>query len=110
MIRSYPAWCVVAALVIFGPVGLRVLSWERSQPQPVDAQTAKSGEILFHHEWQPNDPLTKSGDGLGPVFNAKSCVACHNQSGPGGGGSNAHNVMNFEIMPNERDTEFVTGT
>ena len=43
------------------------------------------GQALFEHEWTPNDPLAE-GDGLGPVFNAKSCVACHFQGGIGGGG------------------------
>ena len=40
---------------------------------------------MFEREWQPNDPLAH-GDGLGPVFNAKSCAACHFQGGVGGGG------------------------
>ena len=29
----------------------------------------------------PNDPRNHSGDGLGPVFNAKSCAECHHQAG-----------------------------
>jgi CxxC motif-containing protein (DUF1111 family) len=37
------------------------------------------------------------GDGVGPVFNAASCVACHNQGGPGGGGGPEHNVTTFTV-------------
>ena len=49
------------------------------------------GRELFEHEWTPNDPLAH-GDGLGPVFNARSCAACHFQGGLGGGGEVAHNA------------------
>jgi mono/diheme cytochrome c family protein len=62
------------------------------------AELRQTGLTLFQHEWQPNDPLA-SGDGLGPVFNASSCVACHFQGGVGGGGDNAHNVTAFEAFP-----------
>jgi CxxC motif-containing protein (DUF1111 family) len=55
----------------------------------------QAGHELFHHEWTPGDPLSPNGDGLGPVFNANSCVACHNQGGSGGGGSIEHNVTSF---------------
>jgi len=39
-----------------------------------------------------NDPLSHGGDGLGPMFNATSCAACHNQGGVGGSGSLEHNA------------------
>jgi len=53
---------------------------------------------LFEHEWQPGDSLA-GGDGLGPVFNEHSCVACHFQGGVGGGGDFKHNVKSFEVHP-----------
>ena len=37
----------------------------------------------------------KRGDGLGPVYNETSCVACHHQGGPGGAGPTS---MNIEIL------------
>lgn len=52
----------------------------------------KSGQELFMHKWVANDRLSPDGDGLGPVFNADSCIACHNLGGIGGGGSNDHDV------------------
>jgi CxxC motif-containing protein (DUF1111 family) len=73
-----------------------------------NAASVEAGATLFEHEWEPNDPLAK-GDGLGPVFNAKSCVACHFQGGVGGGGSLEHNVVAFEIHPTKRDPELLTG-
>ncbi len=30
-------------------------------------------------------PSSPGGDGLGPVYNDTSCVACHGQGAPGGG-------------------------
>ena len=46
-----------------------------------------AGRELFLREWIPRDPRCHGGDGLGPVFNDSSCVACHNQGGTGGGGT-----------------------
>src|SRR5581483_3633997 len=57
--------------------------------------TVQAGQTLFVHEWKPNDPLAGGGDGLGPVCNASSCLACHNQAGPGGGGGVEHNVTTY---------------
>lgn len=51
-----------------------------------------SGSELFNREWLPGDPRSHGGDGLGPVYNDSSCVACHNQGGPGGGGPASKNV------------------
>jgi len=51
-----------------------------------------SGREIFLREWLPNDPRSHGGDGLGPVFNETSCVACHNQGGVCGGGSERKNV------------------
>ncbi|HYV38033.1 MAG TPA: di-heme oxidoredictase family protein [Gemmataceae bacterium] len=104
MKRSYPALAFAAVLLIFGPVAWRVLSWERSRPLAVDSNLAKAGEVLFMHEWQVNDPLCPNGDGLGPVFNAKSCVACHHQGGPGGGGGLDNNVTTFHVVKDDGAT------
>jgi CxxC motif-containing protein (DUF1111 family) len=92
-------WYLLAALLLVGPAGLRVLTWPRTRLQPIDPATAQAGQVLFHHEWTANDPLCNGGDGLGPVYNARSCVACHNQGGPGGGGGTEHNVTVFSIDP-----------
>jgi CxxC motif-containing protein (DUF1111 family) len=61
-------------------------------------QIKTAGLTIFEHEWSQGDPLAK-GDGLGPVFNERSCVACHFQGGVGGGGDVSHNVMAFEVHP-----------
>ncbi len=71
-----------------------------------------AGQELFKHQWTKDDPLSATGDGLGPVFNGRSCVQCHYQSGTGGGGSNEQNVDVLSVqapknMSGERRTEFI---
>jgi CxxC motif-containing protein (DUF1111 family) len=97
MRRSYPLWFLIAAALIFGPAGWRMLTWQRFQPQVVVDELAQEGKILFIHEWEANDPLCSDGNGLGPVYNAKSCAACHHQGGIGGSGGVEHNVTTFLV-------------
>jgi CxxC motif-containing protein (DUF1111 family) len=89
-------WYLLIGVVVLAPAGVRLLTWPSSRRQALDPAIVHAGETLFHHEWKPNDPLA-SGDGLGPVYNATSCVACHNQGGPGGAGGREHNVTTFVV-------------
>ena len=50
------------------------------------------GYEIFNREWLPNDPRSHGGDGLGPVYNDSSCVACHNSGGSGGAGPVSKNI------------------
>ena len=69
--------------------------------EPPAARTSiVSGRELFLREWVRDDPRSHGGDGLGPLFNDTSCVACHNQGGPGGGGSEAKNVILMSAVRN----------
>src|SRR3954454_4457536 len=82
--RFRPAYGVALALVI--APAWKAVQWARdSGPKRVSAEAVAAGSMLFRHEWTERDSLA-AGDGLGPVFNARSCVECHNQSGPGGSG------------------------
>ncbi len=89
------------------------LVWLALPPIPVlwgpwASESVKAeGRALFVHDWEPHDTLA-GGDGLGPVFNARSCAACHFQGGLGGGGGNDHNVLAFEAMPTP-DRRWVEG-
>jgi hypothetical protein len=66
---------------------------QRSPLQAPAPRAAKpDGKELFAREWIPGDPRSHRGDGLGPVFNDTSCIACHNQGGAGGGGPASKNV------------------
>ena len=50
------------------------------------------GRELFARTWRPDDPRCHGGDGLGPVYNAASCLDCHSLGGPGGAGPVDQNV------------------
>ncbi len=98
MARTYRIWYCLALLLALIPPGTRWLLWPRAATQILDPAMAQAGEVLFKHEWKPKDPLCAGGDGLGPVFNAASCVACHNQGGPGGAGGLPFNVTAFSAQ------------
>ena len=70
--------------------------------RPSNSQLAQ-GRQLFEHKWTENDSLAGGGDGLGPVFNASSCVECHFQGSIGGAGPNKFNVRTFEILPTKKE-------
>jgi CxxC motif-containing protein (DUF1111 family) len=61
-----------------------------------DEATVARGRELFLREWVPNDRRSHGGDGLGPVFNERSCVGCHHQGSSGAGGGSAG--TNIEIV------------
>lgn len=63
------------------------------------AEELSIGREIFLREWLPNDPRGHGGDGLGPVFNDTSCVACHNLGGAGGGGPASKNVDIITAAP-----------
>lgn len=99
---------VLAALLM--PVALRTLAWERAVITTPEAADVEVGKNLFNHKWTPNDPLCEGGDGIGPVFNAESCVACHFQGGVGGSGKLEHNVTVYRSSELFGGRNTVTGT
>src|SRR5207249_2098806 len=74
-----------------------------SRPMAMPIVAANPGRELFFREWIPDDPRSHGGDGLGPVFNDSSCIACHNLGGAGGGGPNSKNVDILSLI--HRDTQ-----
>ncbi len=64
---------------------------------------AELGAELFLKEWTPGEPSRHGGDGLGPVYNDTSCVACHNLGGVGGAGPKSKNVhlLSASVTPVE---------
>jgi CxxC motif-containing protein (DUF1111 family) len=70
-----------------------------------DMQRLAKGEELFTREWLHGDRRSHAGDGLGPVFNARSCVACHHLGGAGGAGGNETNVTIVSLFVQPRDDQ-----
>lgn len=74
------------------PVALAVFALSASA---IAAQPAsvEQGRELFTRTWVAWDSrVAEGGDGLGPMYNATSCAACHNQGALGGGGGRERNV------------------
>ena len=95
---TLPALLSLAFLLgvtVFGVGGLRAA--DTGKPS-VDQQVL--GRALFEREWLPGDSRTHGGDGLGPVYNDSSCIACHNLGGNGGGGPASKNVDIITASPN----------
>ncbi len=82
---------------------------------------ARGGRRAVYPRWTAHDPLA-GGDGLGPVFNASSCVDCHQPGRTGGGGPTDKNVTVYGLAkphpsglapvgrrPPERDRQRVPG-
>jgi CxxC motif-containing protein (DUF1111 family) len=67
-------------------------SWAGTDETPSRAQVTE-GLRLFLTDWSSVNRGGEGGDGLGPVFNERSCVACHNQGGAGGAGGSRFNVL-----------------
>jgi CxxC motif-containing protein (DUF1111 family) len=106
--QQAPLFWAFAAVLALAPMWLRPL--RREGPRPlVDAALVQAGEELFSHEWKPADPRA-AGDGLGPVYNATSCAACHFQNGVGGSGGLGENVTTFSVravLPGQKPREGV---
>src|SRR5262245_21511347 len=105
MRRFSPLASMFVGCVFAATVGMRLMTWSGPKSAEVDGAEAELGRQLFEHEWTTDDPLAGGGDGLGPVFNATSCVSCHNQSGPGGGGPIEFNVKTFTVRPTKLGEE-----
>ena len=67
-----------------------------------EREVVARGKELFKREWLPGDSRSHAGDGLGPLFNARSCAACHQLGGLGGAGAKHTNVtvVSAFLVPN----------
>ncbi|MBX9792044.1 MAG: c-type cytochrome [Pirellulales bacterium] len=58
----------------------------------------RRGQELFERTWKVERRGDGQGDGLGPLFNERSCVACHMQGGIGGAGPLSKNVDVLSVI------------
>lgn len=58
-----------------------------------------AGRALFERIWVSSPSSTRAADGLGPLFNARSCAACH----PGGGGGRLVDEPDASMLLRLRD-------
>ncbi len=72
---------------------------DASKPLAERIEMEKSGRELFVRDWSKFDAKqAQGGDGLGPIYNDVSCVACHDRGGIGGGGGNNKNVRLLHLV------------
>ncbi len=91
----------------FGWVAVWIAVGVATGAAPSSRKTAEPGNValgrdLFLRKWIPNDPKSHGGDGLGPMYNEMSCVACHSLGGTGGAGPRDKNVLLVTATPNTR--------
>jgi CxxC motif-containing protein (DUF1111 family) len=67
-----------------------------------EKEALEPGQELFTREWIAGDRRSHAGDGLGPVYNAQSCAACHRLGGIGGAGNNETNVSLVTVFVSEK--------
>ena len=77
---SLPIWASSAL------ISVALLSGMASAETEVEPGPLARGAEIFSREWVPNDPRSRGGDGLGPVYNETSCMSCHGLGSPGGAG------------------------
>jgi CxxC motif-containing protein (DUF1111 family) len=82
--------CSLTAIVLFMSSSA---AWSLELNQADEERAAlRRGQELFERNWKVEHRVDGQGDGLGPLFNDRSCVACHMQGGIGGGGPLSKNV------------------
>jgi CxxC motif-containing protein (DUF1111 family) len=93
--RRFLRACVHAANVwmLFWS-GLCGTVWAEGKP----TVRVDSGQTLFERVWEPKPIGKTGGDGLGPLFNERSCKACHFLGGVGGAGPNKNNVRFISVV------------
>lgn len=90
-----PIGLLATALLAAGAVRLAPAA---DLPEDELSEQLTLGRKLFMHDWsrpeswEASVELGAGGDGLGPMYNAASCVGCHNLGGIGGAGTNEGNV------------------
>ena len=90
-------WLFVFLACSSGPSGRWAQAGDAAgAPKAKDGDAIARGRELFAREWMPNDRRSHGGDGLGPVYNERSCVGCHHKGPSGGGGGSAG--TNIEIV------------
>src|SRR5947209_7560153 len=74
-----------------------------------DEEVLELGKELFTREWVAGDRRSHAGAGLGPVYNAQSCAACHRLGGIGGAGTNETNVSLVPVFVSEKFSGNLSG-
>ncbi len=102
--------CGLVLIGLFALFGASIGSFADAGSGPDDAKKRlEDGKELFTREWLPDDKRSFAGNGLGPVFNARSCVACHRQGEIGGAGPKGSNATIVSVFVDLSLPHFISG-
>ena len=87
---------LIMALTLITSACLMAIEPNAIDLQRIEQQRIEQGRLLFEREWKSRNP-SLGNDGLGPLHNATSCVACHHQGGVGGSGAAPFNAKSLGI-------------
>ena len=87
---------LIMAVTLFSSACLVAVEPNAIDQQRIDQLRIEQGKALFEREWSSRNP-SLGNDGLGPLHNATSCVACHHQGGVGGSGDARFNAKSVGI-------------
>ena len=78
------ASCLASSVVLL-VMCAQVLGADRSHRSRslMTREEFEGGGELFVKLWEPGKPSAAGGDGLGPLYNERSCVGCHHLGGTG---------------------------
>lgn len=71
------------AASLTGPAGKDAFSQPSANMQPAGRADFDLGNVLFRKIWIAAPSSIANSDGLGPLYNARSCEACHRRDGRG---------------------------
>ena len=94
--------CFAAIFPLALVVAWSGMSVATGSPPDKEKESLEFGKELFTHEWTVGDRRSHHGDGLGPVYNAQSCAACHRMGGIGGAGTRETDVSLVTVFVSER--------
>lgn len=77
---------------VLGLAGVVTMGAAWAADAPDKDKTIALGRELFARDWVAGDARSHGGDGLGPVYNERSCVACHHLGGTGGAATADKNI------------------
>ena len=69
------------------------------QPRGLISREYYEARALFEKLWEPGEASPSGGDGVGPLYNERSCVGCHFLGGTGGAGDNLKSVTILSVVP-----------
>ncbi|TDO99740.1 di-heme oxidoredictase family protein [Marinomonas balearica] len=81
--------CTIAVSVVLSSISIQAVADKMSYTTPLSGLSAEEkldfelGRSIFERFWVPSPSSTTASDGLGPIFNARSCHSCHMNGGRG---------------------------